>query len=346
MIKNFVNTMLGTYGSVENEKALRIEYSSIVLIFLAASTIFSFSLPHFWIIYFRYISALFAANAVAIYFFKKKKNADKHKKLKIICCFSFLFIFFIMISPAIIAFLCIDYFADLTNKIFVLKKYPMCFLVETVYYTCFVITLSQQTYLNAQKPVLLTVTYIIFITFNKILCSSFRIIFIRGKNKYYNRYRYAQEMDVISEYLFLGVSTISILYSETNYSFVFIPVLLYYSLKQTKKYRKEKKNSHPINLFLLETMQQLQIINDIYLETSLHEELIMSEYIKDAKTIKYYIAFHEKRKFYHFLFQKRIQTALQAVQELLSKRYALPDCAQQAREDLEAAMNSIMKCIR
>ena len=105
----------------------------------------------------------------------------------------------------------INFFADITNKIYVIKRNPGCSIVELLYHFSFGVALVQQTILYSDNIIVLLVTYTVFWVGDRVLCSFFRRIFIRGKNRYYERYQYQLEMDVVSEYIFLGVTTISFL---------------------------------------------------------------------------------------------------------------------------------------
>lgn len=92
-----------------------------------------------------------------------------------------------MAIPVIVAFLIINFFADITNKIYILKRNPFCFIVETFYHFGFVIVLIQQTILYSEKFFTLLITYILFIAIDRMLCYLFRTIFITGKYKNYER---------------------------------------------------------------------------------------------------------------------------------------------------------------
>ena len=344
MVKKIIEILMEQYGSVEEKEAKKI-LASLVFISFFLYFIVRNIFPKVIQDYFDCVEIAMIITFVCQYFFRKSKNAYKYKKLKIICYFLALSISLVISLPIVILGILIDFLANITNKIYVLKRNPYCAIVEIVYHLAFGVVLLQQTILYANRITELFVTYILFLTGDRILCWLFRMILIRGKNKYYERYQYQLEMDVVSEYIFLGVTTISILYSATNYAYVFMPLLLWYSLKQIRKFCIEKKNQNVINVYLLETLKQLQELECIYLESKLIQDLNVNEYIENVKRVKFYREYNNKRKFYYYRSCKRVEIALGMIENIGSQKYLIPKDKEIAHADIEAVMNCIVRCI-
>lgn len=344
MVRSVISNLMNQYGSEDDKMTRKNLFLTIVCLLFMYIFIFN-TLPKFFVIYFSYVESSIIINAISTYFFRKRKNAEKFKIIKIISYIATLIITLILLLPAILIFVFVDFFADTTNTLYLLKKHPCCFVVEMVYHIGFGVAVIQQTILYAENFLMLLITYIIFLAGDVILCALFRLFFIHGKNKYYEKYRYQQEMDIISEYIFLGTTTISILYSASNYSYIFIPILLWYSLKQIKKYRKENKCSSIINTFLVDILLKLQEIDTLYLGSSINEDIVINEYIDESKRIKYYMEFNDKRKIYHFLSRKHVKVALKSIENLILKKYKIPKEKEQAHNDIEEVMNNIARCI-
>jgi len=214
-----------------------------------------------------------------------------------------------------------------------------------MYYVSFSVLLLQQTIVYSDKVMMLFFTYIVLLAGDRFLCKIFRLVLIRGENKYYERYQYQIEMDGVSEYIFLGVTTISILYSTTNYSYVFIPLLLWYSLIQIRKFCSEKKSQNVINAFLLETLKQLQELESIYLESMLIQEINVIEYIENVKRVKFYKEHNGKRRFCYYRSRKYSEIAFEKIENIGLQRYIIPNDKEMARAEIEAVMDSIVRCI-
>lgn len=344
MIKKVITTLMKQYGSSEEKEAKKLVVM-IVLIFIFMNFFVISMLPKGIQGYLGCIEIAMIITFISQYFFRKSENAYKYKKTKVICYFFSLTILLVISLPIVFIAILIDFFADITNKIYVIKRNPYCAIVETVYHLSFGVILLQQTILYADNIMVLFVTYIVLLAGDRFLCWIFRLVLIRGKNKYYERYQYQMEMDVVSEYIFLGVTTISILYSATNYSYVFMPLLLWYSLKQIRKFCLEKKSQNVINEFLFQTLKQLQELECIYLESMLIEEINVIEYIENVKKVKFYREYNSKRKFYHYCSCKRAEIALEKIENIGLQKYIIPKDKEMARAEIEAVMNCIVRCI-
>lgn len=344
MIKKIITTLMNQYGRSEEKETKKL-LVMVVLIFLFINFFVINILPKGIQGYLGCIEITMIITFISQYFFRKSNNAHKYKKLKVICYFFSLTILLVISLPIILIAILIDFFADVTNKIYVIKRNPYCAIVETIYHFSFGVILLQQTILYADNIMVLFATYVVLLAGDRFLCWIFRIVLIRGKNKYYERYQYQMEMDVVGEYIFLGVTTISILYSATNYSYVFMPLLLWYSLKQIRKFWLEKKCQNVINEFLLGSLKQLQELECIYLESMLTEEIKVIEYIENVKKVKFYKEYNSKRKFYHYCSRKRAEIALEKIENIGLQKYIIPKDKEKARAEIEAVMNSIVRCV-
>lgn len=342
--KEIKEMLMNQYGRGE-EKDEKKTLLWVVLFLLILWLFVIIKLPKVIQYYFGCVEISMLITFISRYFFRKKKNTHKFRKQKIICYFSSLSVSLIIFLPMIFIGMIINFIADITNKKYVIKRNPNCAIVELLYHFCLAVILVQQTILKSDKLIELFVTYTVFLVADRVFCFVVRRVFITGKNGYYERYRYRQEMDVASEYIFLGVTTISIIFSATNMAYVFMPLLLWYSLKQIRKLWIEKKSQNVINAFLLEILKQLQELQCIYLESILVEEISVIEYMEDVKRVRFYREYNNKRNFYYFRSRKHAEMALEMIEKLSLKKYMIPKDKEVANADIEAVMNSIVRCM-
>lgn len=244
--------------------------------------------------------------------------------------------------PVLIIFFLINCVAHNTDKIYLLIRNPMCFCVEIVYHVIFVLVVIGETVSKSDDILFLIVTYITFLAFDNIFSMIIRGVFIRGKNKYYERYRYKKEMDVISEYTFLLATTLSILYSTTQYTNAFIPILLWYSIKQLSNYRSEKKNENLKRKFLLDSFENLRELDEMFLDI-LEGNLLIADYL-DCERINKYRKVNSNSKWWSGS-KKRIDSALESLEKLSKKKYKLPKENERAREEMHEVFGYIVKCL-
>lgn len=84
MIKKLVSGIMEIYGSVENEKNLKKQYLLISLILCFAFIFSPYTMFPMLVRYFKFILITMVINIVSLYFFIKKKNANKYKNIKVI----------------------------------------------------------------------------------------------------------------------------------------------------------------------------------------------------------------------------------------------------------------------
>lgn len=260
---------------------------------------------------------------------------------KIFMCGSFIILGIVALPVLIVIFL-LNCIAQNTDKIYLLIKNPMCFLVEILFHFMFIFVVVFQTLSKPNDILFLVLTYIIFFAFDKFFSMLFRKMFISGKNKYYERYRYKKEMDVLSEYLFLVASTLSILYSTTQYTNAFIPILLWYSIRRISNYRHEKKNANLKRQFLMNSFECLREIDEMFLDI-LYDNLKISDYL-DCEKVKKYRMINSKSAVWN-ISKKRIEFALESLESLSKKRYMMPKEKEIAREEIEKVCGDIVRCL-
>jgi len=288
-VKTYLEKVLSTYGSREDKKILFINYVLSVVMVSVMTGVCQAVVPDLISSYIRGFGLILVGSLTCILFFQMKSNSDRFKKIKIGITFIVLFIMLIYALPVLIVVSVLYMFANITNKIYVLVRNPICFLVESGYHVIFGAVLIEQTVLNSDNILYLFIIYAVFLVGDKVLCGIFRWLFIRGENCYYERYRYKNEMNIIGEYVFLLVTTISILYSASEHSYVFMPILLWYSLKQIASYRSEKKNSYIKRKYLLEVLESLQEVNEVFLDV-MEQEVAIADYV-ESKRARYYKEF-------------------------------------------------------
>lgn len=341
MTKEQIIQLFNTYGTEENDKMLRKNYSLIFLMLILSGVLINNILPELRI-YFGLVELAMSFSLVCMYFFKKKKNAHRFKWVKVVCMYVSFAMLVVVALPMLILFFLLNCVAHNTDKIYVLKRNPMCFCVEIVFHMMLIWSVICQTLLKPNDILFLIVTYSIFFCFQKFFSMLIRGLLITGKNKDYERYRYKNEVNVISEYMFLIASTISILCSTTQYTNAFVPILLWYSIKQLSNYRNEKKNENLKRKFLLDSFESLRELEEVFLDI-LEEKLVIADYV-DCERIGKYRKVNSKSKWWSFS-KKRIDYALEALETLSKKRYKLPKEKERAREEIQEVFGHIVKCL-
>lgn len=344
-IKELYNKLLESYGSVEDEKDLRNVSIIVSVVFWLVILISSQVLPQIIIKYFICVGFAMTLCFFTMYFFRRKKNSWRFKKVKIGFAVVTLIFMVIIMLPMLFVVLVGDIFAGTTNKVYILKRNIQCFFMETLCNVLFLVPIVDLTLERSNNLLALFITYLILIAILKIICKVVRLLFISGKHKHYEIYRYKQEMEIVSEYLFLFVTTISILYNSTDYADLFMPILLWYSLRQIRKYRKEKRYSTCVNAYLMEVLQKLQEIDEIYLESSVNEKIIVAECLGDEKKVVFFKSYNISTKHYHLLKWKQADCALSSIENLMKKEYNILSEKALAQDEIRSVMDDIVKCI-
>jgi len=107
------------YGSSEEKETKKL---LVVLIFLFMNFFIINILPKGIQDYLCCIEIIMIISFISQYFFRRSKNAHKYKKIKIICYFLSLTVVLVVLFPIILIAILIDIFADITNKIYVIKR--------------------------------------------------------------------------------------------------------------------------------------------------------------------------------------------------------------------------------
>jgi len=301
------------------------------------------NVPKWFFNYFAFVGMLIGIHCICAYFYRKKENSHRFSFGKKILFFASLLVAVIAAIPAF-ALVGIGYgIAIITKKEYVLKRNFLCFLVEVIYYSVFAVYLIEQTIMFSSDLMVLFVTYVITIVFEIIFRTGIRRVFIIGEYRFYERYKYKSEMDVVSEYVFLITTIFATFYSNSDSAIVFMPVLLWYSIKQIKKYKKERKNADFIRNYLVEILYELEEIYTIYLGTNTKDKFVMSKYL-DVERIEYYRKFIEQKRF--CFRRKQKQETLANISELAKKIYNMPQKREQIKKEVIGTMNSIVRSLR
>lgn len=343
MIKQRLDVFNEKYGT-EQDKA-KILKKCIAGILMAIVIMFiTNQLPMILSIYFLWLSIATILYFISDYFFMKKENSHKNEAIKKIVHLVTGIIFHILFLPGLLLVALVDSFADITNTVYILKRNTSCFILEMTYHICFMFALFQATVLYAEDGVRLIFMYIFFIVGDKLFCSFFRWILIRGECRHYEKYRYRKEMDIISEYAFLGATTLSIVFGNSEFEKMFVPILLWYSIKLIITYSKEKKNAKLEVQYFNEILMMLQEVDEIFLET-IEQEINMSNYI-DLTKLNLYDKHNTKKSFFVFFSKRKISKAIESIKGISTKRYVLPLEKDKARDEIRLALNDIVKCIQ
>lgn len=342
-VKRKIKELEKMQGSVENKNDLK---KVVVLVALGIGVILLVihgTVPKWFFCYVMTAGILIALHYFSIYFYRKKEKASKFIRAKSFFYFGSLSIMIIGLLP-VLSLAGVGYcFSVLVRKEYVLRRNFLCFLVEVLYYVIFAICLVVQTLQFSSDLVDLFVVYVITIVFEIIFRAGIRRGFITGEYRFYERYKYKSEMDVVSEYVFLLTTVIATFYSASDYAVAFMPILLWYSFKQLKKYRRERKNADLTKMYLVAILNELEEIYTIFLETDIKDKFVMGKYL-DAEKTGYYRNYIEKKRIY--IRKKRVYKTLTSIDELSKKIYNMPKKKELMRKEVLSTMNDIVRCLR
>lgn len=342
MIKQKLNVFYEKYGTEQDKD--KILKKCIAGIMMAIIIMFITNhLPMILSTYFLWLNIAMILYFISGYFFMKKENSHKNEEIKKIVHLVTSIIFHILFLPGLLLVALVDSFADITNTVYILKRNTSCFILEMTYHICFMFAIFQATVLYSEDDLRLIFMYMFFIVVDKLFCSFFRWLLIRGKCRHYEKYRYRNEMDIISEYAFLSATTLSIVFGSSQFEKVFVPILLWYSIKQIVTYSKEKKNAKLEVQYFNEIMTMLQEIDEIFLETS-EQEIKMSNYI-DLTKLNLYDKHNTKKSYLMFFSKRKISNAIESIKGISTKQYVLPREKDKARDEIRIVLNDIVRCI-
>lgn len=342
-VKRKIKELEKMQGSVENKNDLKKMVGFVVLGVVVMLSIIYSTVPKWFFCYVAFAGLLIVLHYFCIYFYRKKEKAFEFIRTKRFIYFGSLSIMLIGLLPVLVL-AGIGYCVSvLIKKEYVLRRNFLCFLVEVLYYVIFAICLVVQTLQFSSNLVDLFVVYVITIVFEIIFRAGIRRVFITGDYRFYERYKYKSEMDVVSEYVFLLATVIATFYSDSDYAVAFMPILLWYSFKQLKKYRRERKNADLTKKYLVVVLNELEEIYTIYLETDIKDKFVMGKYL-DAEKTGYYRNYIEQKKIY--IRKKRVHKTLISIDELSKKVYNMPKKKELLRKEVLSTMNDIVRCLQ
>lgn len=340
--KKFSN-IIDRYGTEENKKKLKKDIWMAIVLMAIVVVITRICLPDIIFGYFLCLAITMVINFICTYFFMKKENSNKYKKIKVIIFMISLGIFFLVMSPTLLVIGFVSWVARATDKVYLWERNISCFLMEISYHMVIVCVAISQTLKHSENVSLLFLVYFVTIIVGKTVSAFFRWIFIQDKYKHYERYRYKKELNDINEYMYLGAAALSIIFGGSEYENLFIPILLLYALKQITRYREERKNSNFEKKLLKELLSQLQELDEMYLEI-IEGTFCVSNYVDESK-VNYYRLYNAKKTTKMSFGRKRRENVYKLVENIAVKVYSLPEEKEQARNDLHNVLNSIVKCI-